>query len=220
MESRLAGEGGAAAGPSGAASPAAGTAAPGAAVSLFGNDRPPRPGPGAEDVAAILTLDRVRQEWPRVVEEAKARAASLGAFLAPARPVLLGDDSLTLAFPPSSSFHRSQCEEEGRRRSLESALAQVLGRRLAVRFDTAVEEPAAEEPAQVRGAGGGAGPPAGPGELDRPTHDEIERLAEAPAVKALEKEFRVRMVRAGRRRPDAAVAGRGDAEGATGEATE
>ncbi len=216
MEARLAGEGGAAVDPRGAASPVAGTAAAGpdaaprANPSLFSGDRPAREGPGDGDAAATpaLTLDGIREQWPRVVEEAKTRTASLATFLAPARPVLLGEASLTLSFPSTSGFHRAQCEEEGRRRALEEVVERVLGRRLAVRFETAAEEIPAAEPEPPRENGGA---------FDRPSHGEIAGLADAPGVKALEREFKVRMVRAGRRRPGADG---GEAERVAGEATE
>jgi hypothetical protein len=111
--------------------------------------------------------------------------------------VLLADDSVTLAFPPAMAFHRARCEEDGRRRVLEEVLASVYGRALRPRFEHAT-------PPAPGAAGEGSGAPA-PEEAPRESFDrlrteEVEALKEAPAVKALEKVLRVRMVRAGRRR--------------------
>ena len=128
------------------------------------------------------------------------RAVSLAAFLAPAVPILLDEDAVTLAFPAAMSFHRGQCEDEGRRRTLEGVIASVFGRALRVRFETAeaAPEPVAEggKPAAERNESG----------FDRVRHEEIESLRDAPAVQAIEKVFRVRMVRAGRRAPGEATA--------------
>jgi hypothetical protein len=168
--------------------------------------------------------DRGLQEWPRVLEEAKAASASLAAFLKAARPVDLAGDSVTLAFPPSMAFHRARCEEDEGRRVLERVLASVYGRRVRVRFETAAEEPAPAAPPDGNGVGngtaGGTGPPgvsglAGAEEFDRLRSEEIEALQQAPAVKALEKEFQVRRVRVGRRRSEEKA--RGDAGGETTE---
>jgi hypothetical protein len=130
------------------------------------------------------------------------------------------------------AWHRAQCEEEPRRRALEEVLAGVLGRRLRVRFETAAAEPAAEEAPEAPAAPGAApaapaapaaaarAPSAAPapGDFDRLRHEEVAGLAEAPAVRALGREFQVRLVRAGRRRAEPAAPG--GAEGATGEETE
>jgi DNA polymerase-3 subunit gamma/tau len=203
MEARLtSGDpgGGADPGPSLAASPAPrGMAAP---PVLFGAARPSLPSPAALEDPALLTLDRVRRDWPRVLEEVKTRVPSLATFLPAAKPAVLAEGSLTLVFPPSAEFHRSQCEEESRRRALEEVLTRVYGRPLRVRLETG----AAEEP---QATATDAREP-----VDRLRHEEIAGLREAPAVKALEKEFTVRMVRAGRRKPEAAT---GPAPGGAGE---
>ncbi len=203
MEARLAGGEGGGAGPPGAAPSAARGAAPGGAV-LFADDRPPRPGPNAADPASVPTLESVLREWPRVLEEAKARIPTLAAFLAPASPVLLAEDAVTLSFPPSMGFHRAQCEEEGRRRTLEEVVTAVLGRPLRVLFETG-EETAGS--AAAEGDGGNGGGAAGRDAADRIRHEEIAALDDAPAVKALEREFRVQRVRVGRRPAGGAAGG-------------
>jgi len=197
MEARLAGGAAPSPGPApGAAAPAA--PRPPAAPSrgrptLFGAEPVPRAGPGGDEPAEGLTVERARAEWPRVLEEAKARASSLALSLAPATPVLVGDDFLTLSFPAATAWHRAACESDDRRRLLEDVLARVFGRALRARFETAPAEAAP-------GAAGGAPAAAAPSEeFDRPRHDELAGLADAPAVRALGREFQVKMVRATRR---------------------
>jgi DNA polymerase-3 subunit gamma/tau len=231
MEARLSGEGTAAGPqrnseapapprPGEAAVPEKGTAAPASALpapdlpasggALFGEERPQRPGPNAGDPSAVLTLDRVRQEWPRVLEEAKGRAPTLATFLAPARPLVLAEDSLTLAFPSNMAFHRSQCEDEGRRKALDEVLALVFGRRLRPIFETAAADAEPAKPAP------GEGPEAAPSEakeFDRLRTEEIEALQSGPAGRALEREFKVKMVKVGRRRGAEAAGAGSEAEG-------
>jgi DNA polymerase-3 subunit gamma/tau len=199
MEARLSGEGGGAAPPrpSEAAAPAGGTAA---RRSLFGNDRPPLPGPATADAGTVLTLDLVRREWPRVLEEART-TRSLAISLAAATPAAVDEGGVTLSFPPSMAFHRSVCEDDEKRRTLAAVLARVFGRTLAPRF-AAGEEPKPEE-------GREAAPAAE--EFDRLRAGEIEDLKQAPSVKALEKELGVRMVRVGRRRTEDAESTEGTA---------
>ena len=172
--------------------------AAGARAGLFGDARPAAPGPNAGDGTTLLTLEQALGLWPRVVEGAKARTVSLGAFLAPARPVVLSEDSLTLGFPAAMGFHRAQCEEEGRRRAVEEVVAAVFGRPLRLLFETLPGE-AAPAPAAAGGNGGGGAPPPPAAEaFDRLTHEEVAALQQSPPVRALEKEFRVRMVKVGR----------------------
>ncbi|HEU4394951.1 MAG TPA: hypothetical protein VFS92_05240, partial [Planctomycetota bacterium] len=169
---------------------------------LFGAEPAPRPGPGGAEPAEGLTVERVRAEWPRVIEEAKARASSLALSLAPAVPVLVGEDFLSLSFPAPMAWHRARCEEDDRRRMLEDVLARVFGRTLRARFETAAAETA---PAAAASAAPAA-PAGGRDDFDRPRHDEVAGLADAPSVRALGKEFQVKMVKATRRGGSAAPA--------------
>jgi len=214
MEARLGGD--APPGPTAAAPPVGASAAPGdrvpgertddaspAAASsggdrLFRTDLPP--GSRADREDGPLDLARVLELWPRIAEEAKGRAASLGTFLPAARPTLVAKDALTLEFPPSMSFHRAQCEAPDRLRALGEAVEAVLGRPLRVLFQ---EGPAGGSP----GPGDAEEEPAGAADLDRLRHREIEEIRRTPVVEALEKEFQVRMVRIGRKDPPAAEPG-------------
>ena len=207
MEARLSG-GAPPPGPGPASTPTAGASAPAPAArpggkpTLFGAEPAPRPGPGGAEPSEGLTVERVRAEWPRVLEEAKARASSLALSLAPAVPVLVGEDFLSLSFPAPMAWHRARCEEDDRRRLLEDVLARVFGRTLRARFETA----SAEAAPAAAAAASQAAPGAGRDDFDRPRHDEVAGLADAPSVRALGKEFQVKMVKATRRGGPAAPA--------------
>jgi hypothetical protein len=114
--------------------------------------------------------------------------------------VLVGEDFLTLSFPAPMAWHRARCEEDDRRRLLEDVLARVFGRPLRARFETATAEAA---PAAAGAAA--SAPAAGRDGFDRPRHDEVAGLADAPSVRALGREFQVRMVKASRRGGGAAA---------------
>ena len=56
-------------------------------------------------------------------------------MLREARPAALADDTLTVEFPATASFHRRQAEEPGNATLLQEALYEVTGRRLALAFE-------------------------------------------------------------------------------------
>jgi DNA polymerase-3 subunit gamma/tau len=199
LEKRLAAGGGSRPDPREPATPApSASAAPPARGELFR-------GAGVPADGAVLDLDEVRRQWPAVQRTAKDRVLSLGAFLAPGKPVLLSDEVLTLSFPPAMSFHRRQCEESERRKALEDGIEEVLGRRLKVHFETG-DEPD-DEPVTAA-----ASAPARPESFDRLGHDEVESLRDTPAVKALEEQFKVRMVKVGRKPQESGLEEPGEEE--------
>jgi DNA polymerase III subunit gamma/tau len=110
----------------------------------------------AEPVTAApsLELEQLREAWQRTilpaVEERSIPAASV---LREAHPAGLDEDTLTVEFPASASFHRQLAEEPKNATLLADALYEVTGRRLGLAFaegearDEATEddEPPGEE---------------------------------------------------------------------------
>jgi hypothetical protein len=93
---------------------------------------PPEPRPDAPPLA----LEQLQEAWSRTVlpvveERGGIPTASL---LREARPTALDDDTLTLEFPSSASFHRKTAEEPKHTTVLRDALYEVTGRKLAVAF--------------------------------------------------------------------------------------
>jgi DNA polymerase-3 subunit gamma/tau len=168
-----------AAGPAGGATPPSGSAR-----GLFGA--------AAEPEVEPLELAAVAEAWPRVLEDLLARnRRSVRAFVEPARPSLVGPGWVQVAWPASAAFHRRSVEAPEMRAAVEESLSAVLGRRLALRFETVPDAAPAAAPERE--------PAADPS--DRLRRSDVDRLRETPAVKALEATFQVTMVKAGRRAP-------------------
>ena len=88
---------------------------------------PPRP--------PSLELEQLQEAWQRTilpaVEERSIPAASV---LREAHPAGLADDTLTVEFPSSASFHRQLAEEPKNATLLAEALYEVTGRKLGLAF--------------------------------------------------------------------------------------
>jgi DNA polymerase III subunit gamma/tau len=103
----------------------------------------PEPGPAPEPAGA-LELDNAAACWPAVVDLVRGENAMLAALLSDARPVAVGEQELTLAFPGGAAFLKRKAEQEDYRRVAGEALKAVTGRRLALRYELRDDE---EEPA-------------------------------------------------------------------------
>jgi DNA polymerase-3 subunit gamma/tau len=102
-----------------------------------------------------LELEQLQEAWQRTilpaVEERSIPAASV---LREAHPAGLADDTLTVEFPATASFHRQLAEEPKNATLLEEALYEVTGRHLGLAFAEGearaedaeeADEPAGEE---------------------------------------------------------------------------
>jgi hypothetical protein len=82
-----------------------------------------------------LELEQLQEAWQRTilpaVEERSIPAASV---LREAHPAGLADDTLTVEFPSSASFHRQLAEEPKNATLLAEALYEVTGRHLGLAF--------------------------------------------------------------------------------------
>ena len=122
--------------------------------------RPPTPAPegSAERVTPApeppsLELEQLQEAWQRtIVPAVEERSIPAASVLREAHPAGLADDTLTVEFPASASFHRQLAEEPKNATLLADALYEVTGRRLGVAFAegeagaaTAEDEPLGEE---------------------------------------------------------------------------
>jgi hypothetical protein len=101
-----------------------------------------------------LELEQLQEAWLRTilpaVEERSIPAASV---LREAHPAGLAEDTLTVEFPASASFHRQLAEEPKNATLLADALYEVTGRHLGLAFaegearqdELELDEPAGEE---------------------------------------------------------------------------
>ena len=100
-----------------------------------------------------VELTQLQEAWQRsVLPAVQEKSIPTASMLAEARPIALDDDTLTIEFPPSASFHRKLAEEPKSSTLLRDALYQLTGRRLNVVFalgegaaDDELDEPAASE---------------------------------------------------------------------------
>jgi DNA polymerase-3 subunit gamma/tau len=85
--------------------------------------------------APSLELEQLQEAWRRTVLPAvEERSIPTAVMLAEAHPAALEDDVLTLEFPATASFLRSQAEEPKNASLLQDALYAVTGRRLRLAF--------------------------------------------------------------------------------------
>jgi DNA polymerase III subunit gamma/tau len=91
--------------------------------------------PSSTSAPPSLELEQLQEAWQRTilpaVEERSIPAASV---LREAHPAELADDTLTVEFPASASFHRQLAEEPKNATLLAEALYEVTGRHLGLAF--------------------------------------------------------------------------------------
>jgi hypothetical protein len=84
--------------------------------------------------------------WQRsIVDAVRERSIPVASLLAEATPTELSGDTLTLAFPAGTDFHRRQVAEPANLGLLREALYEVTGRKLAVVLETGDAESAVLE---------------------------------------------------------------------------
>jgi DNA polymerase III subunit gamma/tau len=91
--------------------------------------------PAPPETPVSLELTQLQEAWRRTILPAvEERAIWLGKALGEGRPAGLGDDTLTIEFPESASFHLRVAEEPKNVQLLRDALYEVTGRKLGVVF--------------------------------------------------------------------------------------
>ena len=85
--------------------------------------------------APSIELAQVQEAWRRsILKEVEERSIPTAMLLAEAHPALLEADVLTLEFPATAGFLRTQAEDPKNAAVLQEALYAVTGRRLALTF--------------------------------------------------------------------------------------
>jgi DNA polymerase-3 subunit gamma/tau len=93
-----------------------------------------------------VELEQVVDAWQRsIVDAVRERSIPVASLLAEATPTELSGDTLTLAFPAGTDFHRRQVAEPANLGLLREALYEVTGRKLAVVLETGDAESAVLE---------------------------------------------------------------------------
>jgi DNA polymerase-3 subunit gamma/tau len=96
--------------------------------------------------ATDLELGTIIDSWPAVIDLVRERNAMLAALLADARPVSLGDQSVTIAFPIGAAFLKRKAEQDDHRRAAAEAFRSVTGQALRLRYELSEEDPAQAQP--------------------------------------------------------------------------
>jgi DNA polymerase-3 subunit gamma/tau len=110
------------------------------------DSRKPKPEPIPEPIPVALELDRIVASWPAVIDVVRQGNAMLAALLADARPVSLGDQSLTIAFPIGAAFLKRKAEQDDHRRMAAEAFRSVTGQALRLCYELSDEDPAEGQP--------------------------------------------------------------------------
>jgi DNA polymerase-3 subunit gamma/tau len=100
----------------------------------------------AQSVPADLELGTIVDSWPAVLDVVRQGNEMLAALLADARPVSLGDQSLTIAFPVGAAFLKRKAEQDDHRRAAAEAFRSVTGQALRLRYELSDEDPAQAQP--------------------------------------------------------------------------
>jgi DNA polymerase-3 subunit gamma/tau len=102
---------------------------------------PPAPAAGAPIAAgsAIVTIDEVRRQWARVLEDIKRKKMLCHALLIDGTPLEVADDVLTVGLRSAYAFHMENLNRPENREIVEGALSRVLAKPLRFRcllYDT------------------------------------------------------------------------------------
>jgi len=114
--------------------------------------RPEETSPPEPPALPSVELEQLQEAWQRsVLSAVSEKSIPTSSMLTEARPVALDDDTLTIEFPQTASFHRKLAEEPKNATLLRDTLFELTGRRLALEFvlgtDAPPDEPAEEAPA-------------------------------------------------------------------------
>ncbi len=102
-----------------------------------------------EQGAVALEVKTAAELWPAVVDTVREGNAMLAALLADARPVVVTERELTLAFPTGAAFLKRKAEQDDHRRVTAEALRSVTGHTLVLRYELRDEEEQAADPAEA-----------------------------------------------------------------------
>jgi DNA polymerase-3 subunit gamma/tau len=93
-----------------------------------------------------VELEQLQEAWQRsVLAAVSEKSIPTASMLAEARPVALADDTLTIEFPQTASFHRKLAEEPKNANLLRDALNELTGHRLVLEFVLGDAAPAEEQ---------------------------------------------------------------------------
>lgn len=79
-----------------------------------------------KDDGGSLSLEKVKEAWPRVLERVKEKKITAEAYLREGEPVKASEKMLTVAFPAEFNFHKESVERNETRRVIEEVLRNIF----------------------------------------------------------------------------------------------
>jgi hypothetical protein len=114
----------------------------------------PVPVPVAVGGGPSLELETLQEAWQRsILPAVEEKSIPFASILREAHPAELADDTLTVEFPRTASFHRQLAEDPKNTTLLAEALYEVTGRRLGLAFAVG-DHVEAEERSEAEGPAG------------------------------------------------------------------
>ncbi|MGI8557558.1 MAG: DNA polymerase III subunit gamma/tau [Solirubrobacteraceae bacterium] len=107
---------------------------------------PPGPEASPADAPAPPTLEQMRAIWPAVLEHVGSENGFLAAVITHARPVVLEQRRLVLAFDEDAAFLRRRAEDRENRAAVLEAVAAVSGHALSIEYELRALEQGATSP--------------------------------------------------------------------------
>ena len=88
---------------------------------------------GKTDNGEALSLEKIKKEWPRVLELIKDKKITAEAYLREGEPTKVSEKMLTVTFPSAFSFHKESVERNETRRVIEEVLRDIFRHDLMLR---------------------------------------------------------------------------------------
>jgi DNA polymerase-3 subunit gamma/tau len=86
----------------------------------------PENSPAEKGSGETLSLEKVKEQWSRVLECIKEKKITAEAFLREGEPTKVSEKILTVTFPPAFNFHKEVVEKNETRRVIEGVLRDVF----------------------------------------------------------------------------------------------
>ncbi len=93
-----------------------------------------------------LELQNLKSKWNDVIDNAAKMSVMVRSALKDARPVAMGEDSVTIGFAPDAARSIERFKTARNRNALERALGSLLKRQVRAKFEVTDEEPDEDEP--------------------------------------------------------------------------
>ncbi len=101
--------------------------------SISASEEVPEEAPAENNDGEFLSLEKVKKEWPRVLERIREKKISAEAYLREGEPTKVSEKMLTVTFSAEFKFHKESIERNETRRIIEGVLRDVFQHDLMIR---------------------------------------------------------------------------------------